>query len=123
MSFPFIIVTPHGVTYQDTVESVSIPTVEGEITVLDGHATLITVVKPGELKVGKQDYSVLVAVSGGVAEVRHTGEVYVLADTAERAEHIDVERAEAGRLRAIEMLEEKEKLTIQPVTLTLIKEI
>lgn len=110
MSFSFTIVTPHGVTYQDKVEQVSIPTIDGEITILEGHATLITVLKPGELCIGKSGYSVPVAVSGGVAEVRHTGEVYVLADTAERAEHIDIERAEAAKKRAEELMKQVQQI-------------
>lgn len=110
MSFSFTIVTPQGVTYQDKVEQVSIPTIDGEITVLEGHATLITVLKPGELRIGKAEYSVSVAVSGGVVEMRHTGEMYVLADTAERAEHIDLERAEAAKKRAEELLHQVQQI-------------
>lgn len=110
MSFSFTIVTPQGVTYQDKVEQVSIPTIDGEITVLEGHATLIAVLKPGELRIGKAGYSVSVAVSGGVVEMRHTGDMYVLADTAERAEHIDLERAEAAKKRAEELLHQVQQI-------------
>lgn len=100
----FKIVTPDGVKYDDTVLSVSIPTENGEITVLEQHAALVSVLRAGELLIKKSDHDVLIAVSGGVVEVRETGDVYILADTAEHAEHIDLERAEAARKRAEELM-------------------
>ncbi len=102
--FKFKIVTPDGITYDDMIESVTIPTETGEITILEHHTTIVSVLRAGELQVHKKDQDVSIAVSGGVVEVRETGDVYVLADTAERAEHIDVERAEIARKRAEELL-------------------
>mgnify|MGYP001613502840 CR=1 FL=1 len=101
----FKIVTPDGITYEDdAVEQVTIPTATGYITVLPGHIPLITPLMAGELVVKKKDHSVPLAVSGGVVEVRPKSEVYILADTAERAEHIDLERAETAKKRAEELL-------------------
>ena len=101
----FTIVTPDGVTYQDeAVEQVTIPTATGYITVLPGHIPLVTPLTAGELVVKKSDHTVPMAVSGGVVEVRPGSEVHILADTAERAEHIDIERAEAAKQRAEELL-------------------
>ena len=104
----FKIVTPDGVIYEDEIESVSLPTQNGEITVLPHHIPLISVIKIGEIRIVKDGHEVGVAVSSGVLEVREQSEVIVIADTAERAEHIDLERAEAARKRAQElMLQEK----------------
>lgn len=108
MQMNFKIVTPDGVIYEDAVESVSLPTLNGEITVLPHHIPLISVIKIGEIRIVKDAHEVGVAVSSGVLEVRENSEVIVIADTAERAEHIDLERAEAARKRAQElMLQEK----------------
>jgi F-type H+-transporting ATPase subunit epsilon len=100
----FRIVTPDGVKYDDVVESITIPTQSGDITVLEHHTALVSVLCSGELSVKKLDYTVSIAVSGGVVEVRENGDVYILADTAERAEHIDLNRAEAARKRAEELM-------------------
>ncbi len=103
----FKIVTPDGVIYDDAIESVSLPTVMGEITVLPHHIPLIAVIQIGEIRIVKDGHEVGVAVSSGVLEVRDTNEVIVIADTAERAEHIDIERAEQARLRAQELMKQE----------------
>lgn len=108
--FHFTVVSPRGVTYQDSVEKVSVPTESGEIMILPDHAPLISVLDAGELAVTKSGYTVGLAVFGGVVEVRQNGDVYVLADTAERAEHIDIEAAEAARKRAEELLAEQQTM-------------
>lgn len=102
--FSFIIVSPRGVVYQDQVEQVTVPTRDGQVTILPQHAALISALNVGELSITKSGYTVGVAIAGGVLEVRRNGDVYVLADTAERAEHIDIERAEAAKKRAEELL-------------------
>ncbi len=106
----FKIVKPEGIVYSDEhVEKVTIPTKEGYITVLPYHIPLITILDAGELIVHKKDHEVAIAVSGGVAEVRKDNTVHILADSAERAEEIDLERAEVGRKRAEELLAQEEK--------------
>ncbi len=107
MQMNFKIVTPDGVIYEDAVESVSLPTLNGEITVLPHHIPLISVIKIGEIRIVKDAHEVGVAVSSGVLEVRENSEVIVIADTAERAEHIDLERAEAARKRAQELMQQE----------------
>jgi F-type H+-transporting ATPase subunit epsilon len=69
------------------------------------------VLVPGELSIQKNGQSVLLAISGGMLEVRRGGEVYILADTAERAEHIDIERAEQARARAEVLMREQKDAT------------
>ncbi|TSC61008.1 MAG: F-type H+-transporting ATPase subunit epsilon [Parcubacteria group bacterium Greene0416_14] len=107
----FSVVTPEGVAYKDdAVDQVSLPTAEGQITVLANHRPLVTLLRPGEMIIVKGGVSHHFAVSHGVAEIRPKSEVVVLADTAERAEDIDLEAAEAARARAQKMLEEKEHI-------------
>lgn len=104
------IVTPDGVTYESEVDQVSVPTQSGEITILPHHIPLISVLKAGELRIQKEKHEVLIAVSSGVIEVRPNSEISIIADTAERAEHIDIERAEAARARAEQLMKEKSSL-------------
>ncbi len=111
MSFEFKVVTPEGVAYQDNIEKVSVPTAGGEIEVLQDHGQLVATLGSGELIITKQDGAeVPLAVTGGVLEVRTSGEVYILADNAERAQDIDIGRAEQARKRAEELIEQQEDI-------------
>lgn len=104
----FKIVTPDGVVYDDAIKQVSIPTTTGQITVLPNHIPLVSQVGTGELLVYKNGEPMSIAVSQGILEVRPHSEVYIMADNAERAEAIDLERANAARQRAEELLAQKQ---------------
>ena len=104
------IVTPDGTTYENEIVQVSVSTQTGEITILPQHIPLISVLKAGEIRILKEKEEFILAVSTGVLEVRPNSQIYVLADTAERAEHIDLERAEAARVRAQELMAQKQSL-------------
>ncbi len=100
----FKIVTPDGIFYEDDIFQVSVPTKDGEITILARHNPLISVLKAGELRIFDKDGEHPMAVSGGFLEVKAHSSVVILADNAERAEEIDIERAEQARKRAEELL-------------------
>ncbi len=103
------LVTPENIEYSDNVARVTVPTAAGEITVLPKHTPLVSLLKPGELIIQKKDGErVYFAVSGGFVEIRPDNKMVVLADTAERAEHIDKIRAMEARMRAEEMLKKVE---------------
>lgn len=106
----FKIVTPEKTIYEDKILQLSVFTEMGEITILPNHVPIVSLIKAGELRLKKSDGEVVMAVSGGFVEVRGKNEVVILADSAERAEDIDIEKAEAARKRAEEMLEEKETM-------------
>lgn len=110
MKINFKIVTPDGVVYEDMVEQVTVPTTSGEITILPNHIPLVSVLKAGELKLQKDKVELGIAVSGGIVENKAGNKLYIMADTAERAEHIDIERAEEARKRAEELLKQKENV-------------
>ena len=76
-----------------------LPGVLGQMAVLRHHAPLLAALEPGELRVRDGEIETSFAVSGGFVEVLDD-DITVLADTAERAEEIDVARAEAARRRA-----------------------
>ncbi|MCX6745292.1 MAG: ATP synthase F1 subunit epsilon [Candidatus Parcubacteria bacterium] len=102
----FKITTPEREVYNDQIDQVTIPTREGEITVLPEHIPLLAVLVPGELKIVKDKEENLMAVAGGFIEVLHD-KVTILADSAELAEEINEERAEEARQRALALQKEK----------------
>ncbi len=89
------IVTAERLVFSEDVEAVVAPGVEGQLGILPHHAPLMTMLQPGELMVRKDGEEESMFISGGFLEVRGD-KVIVLADTAEKAEEIDIERAEAG---------------------------
>ena len=97
------IVTAERVVYSDEVEVVVAPGIEGELGILPHHASLLTVLQPGELRVVKDGQEEIMAVSGGFLEVLGNT-VTVLADTAEHAEEINEERAQEAVRHAQERL-------------------
>ena len=100
------IVTAEQAVYSEEVEMVIAPGVEGQLGILPHHIPLMTTLQAGELRIKKGGEEISLAISGGFLEVR-PDRVVVLADAAERAEEIDVARAEAAKRRAQERLTEK----------------
>lgn len=98
----FKIVTPEKTIYENDILQVSIPTMDGEITVMPNHIPLVSVLQAGELKIKDKDGEHIMAVSGGFLEVKANNELVILADNAERADDIDLQRAEQARQRAEE---------------------
>ena len=103
----FRIVTPERVVYTNDIDQVTIPTQSGEVTVLPNHIPLVSLLKAGEMMLKRDGDEQLFAVSTGFVEVRPHSEVVILADTAERADEIDLERATEARERAQKALLEK----------------
>jgi F-type H+-transporting ATPase subunit epsilon len=99
------IVTPGGVVVRESVDEVEAPGVEGHFGVLPGHRPFMSQLRAGELRyrTGKQNH--FVAVHWGFAEVL-PNKVTVLVETAERAEDIDLQRAETAKRRAEERLKQ-----------------
>jgi len=106
LSLKVDIVTAERTVYSDEVEAIIAPGVEGQLGILPHHAPLMTILQAGELVVRKGGRDESLAISGGFLEVR-PDRVIILADSAERAEEIDVARAEAARKRAEERLKER----------------
>jgi F-type H+-transporting ATPase subunit epsilon len=102
-TFQFEIVTPEKLVVRDVAEEMQIPAKNGYIGVLPGHAPLITELAVGEISYRNNGYTHHLAVAWGFAEVL-PDKVTILAETAERAEEIDVKRAEEAKNRAEERL-------------------
>ncbi|HWZ95256.1 MAG TPA: ATP synthase F1 subunit epsilon [Opitutaceae bacterium] len=109
MSLTLEIVTPEARVYSDTIDSVVIPTVEGEIGVLPGHIPLLTQVGYGELRVTKGGATQLLAVGGGFAQIS-ADKISILAESAINEEKIDEHAVEAAMKRAEEALKGKDSL-------------
>lgn len=107
-TFLLEIVTPYGLLISEDVEQVTAPGIEGEFGVLKGHTPFLTALKPGEFTYGKGNFSCSLAVSWGYAEVG-PDKVTILAETAEKAEEIDLERAKARASAAEERLRKLNK--------------
>lgn len=101
------IVTPERVVYEALVDSVTLPTSSGEITVLKDHIPLVSKLQAGEMKTVAGGEEQFFAVSTGFVEVRAGNEVVILADTAELADELDAQKIEEARDRARALLEEK----------------
>jgi F-type H+-transporting ATPase subunit epsilon len=99
------IVTQERRLYSEEVDMVVAPGSDGEMGILPHHASLLTTLKEGVLRVKHGGGEELFSIGGGFMEVQ-PDRVIVLADAAERAEEIDVARAEEARQRAEETLRE-----------------
>ncbi len=99
----FEIVTPERVVLKEEITQITLPTKAGEITVLPNHIPLVSSLLPGVVHVKKRNgEDEIMSISGGFLEVTKN-KVVILADTAERAEEIDLDRAEEARRRAEEI--------------------
>jgi F-type H+-transporting ATPase subunit epsilon len=105
------IVTPEGRVYSDQVDSVVLPTVQGEIGILPGHIPLLTQLEDGELRVQKGAATELLACGRGFAEIA-ADKVSVLAEQAIDVEAIDEAAVEKALQRAEEAL--KQRGTLSP---------
>jgi len=98
------IVTPERLAYSDTVDSVQLPGIEGELGVLPHHAPLVSMLGVGELRIRKSGEVESFAIVGGFLQVR-PDRVVVMAETADMASEIDLERALEARREAERALE------------------
>src|SRR4030088_2730940 len=103
-TFQLEIVTPEKMVVRDVAEEMQIPGKSGYLGILPGHAPLITELAVGEITYRKGNYTEHLSVAWGFAEVL-PDKVTILAETAERAEEIDVKRAQESKRRAEEALQ------------------
>jgi len=98
------IVTPEKLAYSDEVDSVQLPGSEGELGVLPHHAPLISNLGAGELRLRKGGQEESFAIVGGFLQVL-PDKVVVMAETADMASEIDLEKAQEARRNAEQVLE------------------
>ncbi|WP_062351575.1 F0F1 ATP synthase subunit epsilon [Bacillus kwashiorkori] len=105
------IVTPDGPVYDSEVEMVSTKAMSGELGILPGHVPMVAPLAIGAIRLKKDGKTDLVAVSGGFLEVR-PDKITILAQTAEKADEIDIDRAIRAKQRAEERLREQTQSNI-----------
>jgi len=102
-TFRLEIVTAERMVFSDNINEVVAWGMEGQLGILPHHAPLMTMLQSGDLLIKKDNEEQYLAISGGFLEVR-PDKVIILADACERAEEIDVARAEEAKKRAEEAL-------------------
>jgi F-type H+-transporting ATPase subunit epsilon len=100
------LVTPESIAFSGEADSVTLPTADGEITVLPGHVPLVSAIAPGTMIVRSKGEEHFFAVARGVIEVAQTN-VRVLSDIADRAEALEEAVIEQAKARAEKLVEEK----------------
>lgn len=106
-SIKFKIVTPERTVLEEKIYQITLPIEGGEVTILPNHIPYIGTVKSGEILIRKEmnGEETSLATSGGFVEF-HYNTLVVLADTAERADEIDLARAEEARKKAEAIMKE-----------------
>jgi len=103
----FEIVTPERTVLKEQVLQATVPTQEGEITILPNHIPLVSILRPGVIEVKNAAGEIeVISCSGGFIEVS-TDKIVILADTAERAVELDEVRIEEAKARAEEIKKDK----------------
>ncbi len=102
-TFQLQIVSADRSIVNETVDEIQVPGAEGYFGVLPGHTPMLALIGTGELWFRQGSETTYVSLSGGFAEVQ-PDRVTILAQIAERADEIDIARAEAAKRRAEERL-------------------
>ena len=110
------IVTPEARVYEDTIESVVMPTTSGEIDILPGHIPIVTEIQAGELIVSKSGTRQSLAISKGFAQC--VGDkISILAEDAIHIDEIDESAVEEAQKRAENALATMEKMSDKEVAM------
>lgn len=100
----FELTTPEKVVFRQEIDQATLPTMDGEITILPGHIALVAQLVPGVATLKENGIKEDVAVSGGFIQVDGKGKVTVLADTAERGMNLNLEDIEKAKQRAEQVM-------------------
>jgi len=103
------LVTPVKTVLEEDVEQVTVNTEDGEITILPNHAPLVSIARPGEMIIKHGGTRRGLSVAGGVIEM-FNNTLLILADTAEHADEIELERAEKKAAELAEELSSQEQM-------------
>lgn len=101
------IVTPERIVLEEEVDQVSLPTTEGEITILPDHIPLIVSLRSGDIVALHNDEYIPMAVVGGFVEIKNN-EVSVLADFAEHVSELGDDAVEKAKAKADELQKAKD---------------
>lgn len=105
------IITPERIVLDEAVDSVTLPTTEGEITILPDHIPLISTLASGDIVARVNGEDVPMAVSGGFVEVSNN-DVKILADFAEHVSDLSDDAVSKARARAEELKRMKDDASV-----------
>lgn len=103
--FDFKLITPEETIFEGKAQEVLLPTLNGEIGVLAGHESLVTILSPGEILIKGETEEIHLVSMGGFVEINNDL-VKVLSDSAVRSERIDAVAAEVAKNKAKQKLED-----------------
>lgn len=106
MKLQLNVITPVKTVLSEEVDQITLPTQNGEITILPNHAPLISKINSGEMIIRKNQKPSFFAITGGFIEVSKNN-VTILADYAVRAENIEVAKAREAQERAQNSMKQK----------------
>jgi len=112
------IVTPRGSVFSSDIKSCIAPGTDGEFCILENHTALLSALGIGMLKIQLTDGLKILATTGGFLEV-YNNTISVMVETAEWAEEIDLDRAQAAAERARKRIQQKEDIDIPRAKLAL----
>lgn len=112
MALTLAVITPEQTAFEGVVESVTVPSLEGTVTVLPNHEPLITLLASGEMSVIQEGKRSHMAVHGGVAKVSNNT-MQILTDAAELEEDVDERRAAQALEQAKKTREESTDRVVQ----------
>ncbi|TAL20558.1 ATP synthase F1 subunit epsilon [Patescibacteria group bacterium] len=98
------VVTPERTVAKVEADSLTVPTVSGEITILPRHIPLVSMIKSGVAILRKGREESYLALSPGFIQVKKDGEILILVESADRAEELDLQKIEAAKERARQLL-------------------
>jgi F-type H+-transporting ATPase subunit epsilon len=107
MKLTLDIITPIKVVFSEEVDEVTLPTVDGEITILPNHVNLLSKIAAGEMVIRRGTKTDLLAITGGFLEIANN-HVNVLSDYAEHAQDIEIAKVEEAKQRAEKAMKEKQ---------------
>jgi len=110
------IVTPEKRVFSEKVDHVVVPTSSGEIDILPGHIPLLSILEPGELRLGQGAKALAIAVDKGFVEIQGD-KVSILTEGAIDVEKIDMSAVDVARRAAEEALEAARKQGEDPAVI------
>lgn len=102
------IVSPEKLVFEDDgFTSITLPTMEGEITILPEHIPLVSAISPGEIIARKKDKDISLVTTKGFLRCDKNGNIFVLSDYAIRSEDVEIAKVEEAKKRAEKDMSEK----------------
>lgn len=105
----FKIVTPERIVFEEEIDQITLPVTDGQVTILPDHTSYIASLEAGEIYFKKEGQEINMATSGGFVEF-DKNTLVILADSADRAEEIDIKAAKEAKERAEELMKTRESM-------------